>query len=406
MAVRYELEKLESVVSDDLSDFVRMNYPVDDRLMVRFSDRVREEIESIKINFSRSVLYFEDERSQELYIRFHQRAVIELTGYLTKYLQAEPVNDTIPQELNNGKLSDELYLSLQELLSFLAHQFPRYFDFDAWIPENYRRVMFHDIERNFIEIQGCLLKTISDSELTDLTLLPFKEFLQTKYSNQSTYRKVLFLQVLQRDLYAFCHHRYEGAEKADEQLQWILFGLNYNTLEFYQYCIRKLTTLIASIEDLTEKLNCLFLFNKQLFQQPPREQISYDNGRKSVKHALMDWIDREIDYLEMQQNSMSGSTVEEPCHDRIAKFKVRVELSVAQLAYFLRILTESNVIVDPNVNLLMRYVTKIFQTKRSQNLGHGSFHGRYYNVEDSTRQSVREVLLRMIRYIDSDEGRP
>ncbi|HYF70259.1 MAG TPA: hypothetical protein VD884_19100 [Ohtaekwangia sp.] len=403
MPLKYELAKLETVVSQDISDFIRMNYKLDQKLFQRFTDRIHQETESVKNNFSRAMLYFKNKQALARYIRFHQRAIIELSGHLTKYVQPHEITSVTPSSQDKAKLSQELYSSLQDLLAFVGKHFAEHFDMDAWIPESYRLIVYDDIQRNIENMQSGLEHKGFDRELITLTLAPFKEFLQRGSANEITYRRVMFIKELRKDLfYLLMERELRPDDNINELLQWILFGLNYNSPEYVGYCTRQIKTFIDKTEDLTEKLERLALVQKLIHQQSPKRTFIYDTGRKSLPELLKDWMDQETCYLETRKtNLITQSDGIELSSD---KFKLQVDLSVAQLAYFIRVFVEVSIIQNPNVTVMLRYIARIFQTKRSKVMGYGSIYSKYYNAEDSVRKTVKEMLQKMISYIDKDVG--
>jgi hypothetical protein len=401
MALKYELAKLEAVVSRDLSNFIRMNYKLDQKLLKLFIDRIHQETESVKNNFSRAILYFKNKRALARYIRFHQRAIIELSGHLTNYAQPNEINAVATSSQDNAKLSQELYFSLQELLAFVGKHFAEYFDMDAWIPESYRLIIFDDIQQNIKNIHVGLSEKGFDKELISLTLAPFEEFLRQGSSNEITYRRIMFLKELRKDLLYLLMQNEPEPGNINESLQWVLFELNYNSPEYVTYCTSQIKTFIDETADLTKKLERLALVQKLIHQRSPKRAFSYDPDRKSLPELLNDWMDQETYYLETCKANLITYNNEGEISPS-EKFNLRVDLSVAQLAYLLRVFVEVNVIQNPNVTLLIRYVTRVFQTKRSRIIGYGSIYSKYYNAEDSTRKAVKEILLKMVRHIDKN----
>jgi hypothetical protein len=404
MSRKYELAKLEAVVAKDISDFVRMNYKLDQTLFRRFIDRIHQETESVKNNFSRAVLYYKNKQALARYIRFHQRAIIELSGQLIKYVPPHEINTVSESSQDKAKLSQELYFSLQELLTFVEKHFAQYFDMDAWIPENFRLIVFDDIQQNVGAIEAGLVKKGFEKELIGLTLAPFKEFLQQGSSNEITYRRIMFLKELRKDLlYLVEEKEPQVSDNINVQLQWTLFGLNYNSQEYVTYCTRQIKIFIDETDEIGEKLERLALVQKLIHQQSPKPAFSYDPGRKILPELLEDWMDEETKYWETRKANQMSHEVKKDFSPS-GKFKLRVDLSVAQLAFLIRLFVEVNVIQSPNVKLLIKYVSRIFQTKRSSSLGTGSIHGKYYNAEDNTRKVVKEMLLKMIKHIDKNKG--
>ena len=84
------------------------------------------------------------------------------------------------------------------------------------------------------------------------------------------------------------------------------------------------------------------------------------------------------------------------------EFKLEFNMSVSQFAYFIKAFVESGVIQNKNTSELMRFLSKFVKSRRSESIGYESFRAKYYNVENSTKDSVKNLLHTTIGYINSN----
>ena len=69
-------------------------------------------------------------------------------------------------------------------------------------------------------------------------------------------------------------------------------------------------------------------------------------------------------------------------------------MSISQFAYFIRTFIEAGVIQNKNISELIRFLVRFVKTKRSENIAYESFRMKYYNVESSTKNSVKTFYTR------------
>jgi hypothetical protein len=318
---------------------------------------------------------------------------------LLNYTNPDRINHS-SEELDKGTYCQYLYYSLEELLSFVGNHFSEYFDQDMWIPENYRLIVVHQVKANIKTLETEFLKLGIDQELRAHALGPLNEFLDNTSSNEITYRKVIYLKQLQKSMLELIHSENDDPKVS---LQWILFQLNFNPIKYFQYCTEQINKHVNETEDISERLDRLALIQKLINQYPVKSGYCYDANHQSLKHQLTDWIAQEMEYLESRIQRMTDLTDKgESISERFNLFKIKLDLSVAQLAYLIRVFVEVKIIQSPNVALLLRYLSKIVQTKRTESIALPSVQGKYYKTESSTKKAIRNLLLQMIKHIESD----
>lgn len=82
--------------------------------------------------------------------------------------------------------------------------------------------------------------------------------------------------------------------------------------------------------------------------------------------------------------------------------KINVSLSVAQLAYLLKVLTDTRVIKNKNISELIRFITAHISTPKANDISFDSFKVKFYNPEFSTKQSLHDMLIKQLNHIRKD----
>ena len=72
------------------------------------------------------------------------------------------------------------------------------------------------------------------------------------------------------------------------------------------------------------------------------------------------------------------------------------DLSVAQLSYFFGLLSQIGIFDSKNQSKLFRFIAANFKTKSTSILSEGSIKNKFYNVEATTVNKIREKLFELL----------
>jgi hypothetical protein len=333
------------------------------------------------------VFSFSDERHLERYIQNHQQAIIRLMDQL----------------LSSGRDHagyKVYYNTLEDLLSFVERHFTKYFDQDLKAPESYILIAQNEFRRSIAMVQEELAKKGVDKLLTEVSLFALQKIIRYGSHSDTTYRKVMYAKQVQKELEQFITKDLDGKD-ANEELRQVLFYLNFNSIVFFNYYTAYIISLLERVETTAERIEALSLILKKINQVQVKPGIGYKHFSSSLRTQLNDYLAEEIDHQNrLRQLVVSHYATGEESVFRL--FKIKLELSVSQFAYLIKILTEIKIIHNKNLAELIRFLTRFFITKRSESISYESFRVRYYNVEHSTKESVKNVLLAIVNYIDKN----
>jgi hypothetical protein len=176
--IKNELLWLEGIILRDLANFLKHSSEPDQWLIDDFKSALEEEEEKIKAAFEQTMLYLHSKHMRQRYIQRHQKAIIKLAGGLLNYASPHQLN-TLSQNPSIQSLASLVYRSLEELLIFIETHFSKHFDYDAWVPPNYRRIVLHNISR-LDEIINNFSALGADKYLVDIAVLPLSSNLQKR----------------------------------------------------------------------------------------------------------------------------------------------------------------------------------------------------------------------------------
>lgn len=375
--IKYELHEFEQLLltcskGDDIS-------------MLKQS--VRFETDRITQSLALDALTLQSEEHVSRYIQYHQHAIGRLMDKIT--------------ELSSDSSYKDLYqfchTCLEELLSFVEHYFAKYFDHDAKAPASHLAVARKSAKENQKKFQAALADRNADPRLIDLLLRTLKKISDKGDDHNITYRKVVYVKEVQKELSLLLNN--ESVKDIDESLREIMYYLNYNSYRVLTYHAHHITSLLDNAETRAEKIEKLSFLLKTVNQAQVKPGIKYHPHGLSLKDQLNNYLVEELQYHERLLVAKNSPEVQEPT---LQGFKLKFTASVSQMAYLLKILIETKIILNNNLSQILHFLVKYVVTKKSEAISHGSFRSKYYVVESGTKESVRNMLMTLVHYIDKN----
>ncbi len=373
---RYELDELERLIaSPDKTD-----HSVDPLL-------IDSEVQRIKRAFNTEILTFGDEKHLERYVQHHQQALVRLMDNLPDHLK--------PDRAVAPELFDTVYNALDDLLRFIEKHFTRYFDQDAKAPEAYISIVRRDTKRAHAKLKIALGNLNADPSLVDAVLYILRKVSSTRNKQPLTYRRVMYSAEVKEEVIKIIK---SGTDSLEEDLRMLTFYLNYNSIKVFIYHARAFDKLLSGNTDRMSKIEKLSFALKKINQVQVKPGISYSNRASSLKEQICTYLSEEIEYLSRLQQLGLPSRAGEVTTDT---FKLKMNLSVSQLAYLVKLLVDSHIVQNKNLTEVLRFIARTTITKKAETISFDSIRAKYYNVESGTRDSVRNLLFEMIRHVDT-----
>lgn len=368
-SIRYELEDLEKLLSSK-----RLGETLID-------EQFSTEVDRIKRSMIHEVFSFEDERHLERYIQYHQQAIIRMLDH--EFAQSSTIQTH----------------DLEDLLTFIERHFTKYFDQDAKAPDAYLNTIRKTTRINTKRIFKELTDINADHRLVEIILQSLNKINDRSSKIAITYRKVMYAKEVQKELLKVIESTVPENTINDELLK-LIYYLNHNSTKSLVYHAHLVNQIVTTTDTNSEKIERLSLLLKQINQAPVRPGIAYNPRATSVKDQAHNYIAEEIEYLE--RVSVLNAHIVDSKDNKSGSYKVKMEVSVAQLSYLIKVFVSSTIIQNTGVNELLRFFARIIVTKKSEGVSYDSLRAKYYNVEASTRIAVRDMLSSLIVFIDKD----
>lgn len=376
-----EFNKIELLIRNAIDSIIKLPGTAQEQI-AKDKSVISEEVIRVRKSFVLKSLIIDDSGSLRRMVQFHQYSIMQLTDELTIIEEYDP---------------DTFYAGQTEtLLLFLQNRFYEHFDLDAMLPEIHRKRSVASAKQLYQEIMTRMSVMQLDKEWIELVTRPLKKFLtQTQVSfRQAEYAKELAAGLMEAILA-------EPERIEIEKIRSLLIHFNFNGKDCFDHYINYFTAQMSEADSVSERLEKLAFAYKTINQIQVRSGLIYDSKARPLTDQLSDWLLQEINYLERKVELVAkGSLSDDPTIRK--EFKLEFDMSVAQFAYFIRTFIEAGVIQNKNISELIRFLARFVKTKRSENIAYESFRMKYYNVEGSTKDAVKNRLHTAIGFINSN----
>jgi hypothetical protein len=389
--LKYELRILEELVEYGLN-------PVN---LSSITPEVLEEVLSCaqneQIRVKRIFVYMFNSQVNESgikqFVQRHQLGLINILDSLTLII------DNVNKELYFSSLlfynelkgvQKTVYLIIEDLLSFIIYRYNRFCDLDLKITEKCRYLINIKFKKEIFEIEKNIL--LREQKLIIIGLTSLKREINNKRM-PLTYRKILFykelLRLIKRTL------KIKDAEERENELIKAFLYVNFNSIYFVQYCVRRIKSELEARSQAVEKLEWLAWCLKVVKQSPNREGLILEGNNPSIKELLCQWIIEEISFWEIKLR-LQIPKQKDINFSNESNIKIATDLSVPQLACFVRLLVVTQTIVNKRKEDVLEFYPEHFQSKRMESFEYGSFRSKYYGIQESTKESVKDLLIKML----------
>ena len=342
-------------------------------------EELEKEFLRIKRELIQDVLSFKKEPQLQRYVRYHQQAMVKLM---------DQVLELGTPAVRFKKLQYEMcYERLDELLEFVQYNFSEYFDWDAYVPQAYLQKMQVENKQKIDFIANLCAKRNIDKHLASC-MLGIMNCLLPDGENTTTYWVINYVDNLQKEI-RLVSSKTENNADMTEALRNLLIQLNVNNRCTWEYFDNYLQNTLCSISTPRLKYEWLSLTLKKLKQLPCANDQPFDKKQQGVSDFLIIYLDAERSYW---QKFLGINEIGEQATTIPNDFKIKLELSVAQLACLLKALVDNKIIRNTNVMGLLRFFSGHTITKKTEKISLDSLRGKYYNIEWNTRQAVADML--------------
>ncbi|WP_196858333.1 hypothetical protein [Pedobacter sp. CAN_A7] len=295
---------------------------------------------------------------------------------------------------------------LEEVLDYMETQHHRYFCLKSQVPERKLNLELAELTEQLKLLSTGFKRKGVDLPLQELLLKCYHDFIK---SRKASYEKLAYMKHLQTSLINLC--RDVQAEDFTRIMMEHLLYLRFNSASYEGYYKSRLLKNLDQVYNQTEKLALLYQMEKVMKGQQERGMVCFDPCSPSLVVVLTSFIKAELKYLQKKQGiALLGQP---PATKRgvlatqqVPDYRVKVSISADALAYLVRLMIESELIMANPRSELMVFIARNFQTPGIGNgyLSANSLGTKYKQVVQTTAKNVNAALGRMQKIVAKEFG--
>lgn len=358
-----------------------------------------ETVKDFRRKLQERVFHLRSEGKIRLYVKQYQ---ILIDSYMKKIL-----SDHLP-----GHMGDEIYSiskeltvfdiykvtfhSLEDILNFIERNYFTYMDVNMDTPYRTRILLTAKYSDKLRVVLNKLENLDLDPSLHRTLTKPFSEA-GCPYSEHFSYKDLDYCKLYLEALYQVLGTNERNCIEMDGILS-VLRGINFNSVRFFTYLTTQITNKVRLEKSYESKLEVLYLHQKLYNQLLPKTDLSYNPAIPSLKEQMTIWLKEEISFYERKLNSKikTDTVVEgfEPVN------RLKLKMSVPQLSIMIKVFYETDLLSGSRREIL-RFASRNYCTENSESISYDSLLSKYYQIEDSNRKTVLEILEKMTLFLKS-----
>jgi hypothetical protein len=283
-------------------------------------------------------------------------------------------------------------MNLEKLMVFIDKEYKSYFNEDIFVPQRTLVLKEFEIKKNLDFVRDYLLTIEVNEELIIILFEPIvllsnndniKQITHCQYNYALDYVKGL-MELFQSTPFIFAESNWQ---------QW-LFDMNVNSFKFFDYLTNAIQEEVCNCESDAEKVQLFYSKLKQYNQHRFKIKKALNNNLPDIKTQVSNWIEEEILFINRKSSLENTNFVNN--NGPHAKDKILMNLSVAQISYFINILLQANIIKHSNQRDIFRMISENFKTNGTDTISVDSLSAKFYNVEDTTKKAIREKIIELM----------
>lgn len=354
---------------------------------------LKVETDSIQKRMKETISGLNTKEQIETYILKKQLALENLTAKLIKKIKAQNASELYQYSTT---YSDKdclkiIYNYVEKTIHFLEKEYFKYLDKDSQAPIKTIIKTKEKLEVKYNEIKLGSNKP-SDQKGIEILLQNFSKIVELDLQQKITYNELLYFE----EFIPILHNQIINKQKTKKNLKEIILEFNFNALDFFDYYTDEINSELDNQESDTEKIKILYQYLKITNQKQLYATNKWNTKLPSAKKQIAGWLEEEIQYLNQKRVLQSYSTTS-PINVE-TKIKFHTDLSVPQLSYFFGLLIQSGIIQPPTQRAIFKFIADHFKTKMTNSISTDSLNSKYYNVETTTKNAVREKIIELLNF--------
>jgi len=275
---------------------------------------------------------------------------------------------------------------LNELMDHLLKFYTRFIDQDQWVAPTYLQYRIRLLEPAYQEFCRQLLLSNVDEDLKLCLRESLGPIYQSPDAGPMTLGALYYREELMLELSGNANN---PVLMTDENLIATLMAFNFNHARFFSYLRKR---CLKGISNLRPKDHAEY-FAELIAGVPVTDMVCsccFDSKWPPISALYRDWLN---DYQALLRLSSPTAA------DSVSFLKIRLNISVKQLACLIRALYESGFYGSVSLTAIFDHAAAVFSTKRQEQISAESISNAYYALEQSAVLKVVRLLGSAIDFL-------
>lgn len=285
-----------------------------------------------------------------------------------------------------------IYIHVEKLMRHIEKYYYKYLDKNGSVSLKTILETKNKIESKYDEIKSYGIDLQFDPKLMILIEKSFSKIMELKLFQPITYKELSYSVEFTTKLLDLIKNSRDLTSEIN--FKKYLLILNFNTLDFFDYYTDEIKKVLEVQETDIEKIKILYKFLKNTNQQYLLIDNKCNSKLPTAKKQIISWIEEEIYYLNQKRILFPVSNPKQEIWQE--ETKMLTGLSVPQLSYFFGLLIQTGILQPKTHRAIFRFIADHFKTKMADTISVDSLNSKYYNVETTTKNAVREKIIELL----------
>lgn len=357
---------------------------------------LKKELESSKIKIKKNISNLITKGEIGDFIHKKQLSIECFLNGVIRHIRPETLENLY--EFTNEDIEKDsfrlVYIYVEKLMRYIEKDYCCYLDENSQASLKTVMESKKQLESKLAEIKSYSIDLQFDQNLIVLIEESFSKIMKLQLFQKISYNDLSYSVEFTTKLLDFIKKEKEPIAKAG--LKEYLLMLNFNTLDFFDYYTDEIKKGLEIQETEVEKIKFLYEILKSINQKQLYIQNKLIKSLSTTKEQVAGWIEEEIYFLN-QKRILERHTVIKLENNEVED-KMLTGLSVPQLSYFFGLLVKSGIIQSPTQRSIFKFISDHFKTKMTNSISVDSLNAKYYNVETTTKNAVREKIIELLNF--------
>lgn len=186
----------------------------------------------------------------------------------------------------------------------------------------------------------------------------------------------------------------------NDQLAELLIIHDFNTPEFYNYCINKWKINLEDIPGLHEQREMLLIEKDRIFELENKSRITMPSKQSKLFFELNNFLNQKSTVVK-KMVKLRRRFIKDNLKSKGGS-RFLINLPVPQFGLFLRMQIEKGILVKENVGELFKFFAAHFYTPNAEFISAESLQKKSTDVEFATAKKLKGHLIGMLNWLNTN----